>query len=206
MWIVSEHVIIYHPGETVPLFRPCLTAVVSASGGNVSQTDNREHNGQGGSSYIGPDGIDPIFEPGETPRPIVSRHRTQSPVTGPNLPQRNSTADNQKYRCAVVQLAWIINVLTHSLGFPARNQSVLASMLTGAHFLPSLYNQYADQSTFSAAHASIHDQSSFAETGRCIIYNWWHVMCVIVCSRKSIFMSESIRLCIVLWPGWQPWI
>ncbi|KAK2191827.1 hypothetical protein NP493_44g04010 [Ridgeia piscesae] len=34
------------------------------TGGNVSQTDNREHNGQGGSSYIGPDGIDPIFEPG----------------------------------------------------------------------------------------------------------------------------------------------
>ena len=76
---------------------------------------------------------------------------TLSPVTKPYLPRRNCTADNQKYRCAVVQLTWIINVLTHSSGFPAQNQSVLTSMLTGAHFLPSLYNQYDDQSTFSTA-------------------------------------------------------
>ncbi len=33
-------------------------------GGNVSHTDDKEHNGQGGSSYISPLGAKPIYEPG----------------------------------------------------------------------------------------------------------------------------------------------
>ena len=34
------------------------------SGGNVSITDDPGHNGQGGSSYISPMAIKPVFEPG----------------------------------------------------------------------------------------------------------------------------------------------
>ena len=41
-----------------------LIIALCSLGGNVSQTDNQEHNGQGGSSYTSPDAIDTIFEPG----------------------------------------------------------------------------------------------------------------------------------------------